>query len=143
MERWLGRYSEHAYALMRIFVGTLFACHGAQKILGLFGGIPVPLTPLIRVAGIVELVGGLLVAAGLLAGYAAFLSSGQMAVAYFMAHAPRGFWPVENQGELAVLYCFVFLFIAAKGSGTLSVDALLRGGRRGDAPPAPPGRQDG
>ena len=129
MERWIGRYSDHAYALMRFFVGILFACHGAQKLLGLFGGIPVPLTPLIQVAGAIELVGGLLVAAGFLAGYAAFLSSGQMAVAYFMAHAPRGFWPVVNGGELAVLYCFVFLFIASRGSGRFSVDALLGRGR--------------
>jgi putative oxidoreductase len=127
MERFLGRFSEYTYALLRIFAGTLFACHGAQKLFGAFGGIPVPLTPLIQAAGVIELVGGVLVAVGLLAGYAAFLTSGQMAVAYFMAHAPRGFWPIVNQGELAVLYCFVFLFIASRGSGALSVDALFRG----------------
>lgn len=125
MERWLGRYSDYAYAVMRIFVGALFACHGAQKVFGLFGGIPVPMTPLIWTAGAIELVGGLLVLAGLLTGYAAFVSSGEMAVAYFIGHASKGFWPIVNQGEMAVLYCFVFLFIASRGSGILSVDSLI------------------
>jgi putative oxidoreductase len=129
MERLIGRYSEHAYALMRIVIGLLFACHGAQKVFGLFGGIPVPMTGLIMAAGVIELVGGVLVAVGFLGGYAAFLCSGQMAVAYFMAHAPKGFWPIVNQGELAVAYCFVFLFIASRGSGAWSLDALL--GRKG------------
>jgi putative oxidoreductase len=71
-------------------------------------------------------VGGGLVALGLWAGYAAFVASGEMAVAYFTAHAPGGFWPVVNKGELAVLYCFVFLYVASRGSGPLSVDALTR-----------------
>ena len=75
-------------------------------------------------AGVIEFVGGGLVALGLFAGYAAFVTSGLMAVAYFMAHAPRGFWPIVNRGELAVVYCFVFLYVASKGSGRLSVDAL-------------------
>ena len=126
MERWLGKYSELVYALLRVVVGLLFACHGGQKLLGLFGGQGLPSTPLLIAAGAIELVGGLLVALGLWAGYAAFVTSGEMAVAYFMEHAPRGFWPILNQGELAVLYCFVFLYIASKGSGRWSVAAWIR-----------------
>ncbi len=126
MERWLGKYSELVYALLRVVVGLLFACHGAQKLLGMFGGQGLPSSPLLIAAGAIELVGGLLVALGLWAGYAAFITSGQMAVAYFMAHAPRGFWPIVNKGELAVLYCFVFLYIASKGSGRWSVAAWIR-----------------
>jgi len=77
-------------------------------------------------AGIIELAGGLLVATGLFAAIAAFIASGEMAVAYFTAHAPGGFWPIVNKGELAVLYCFVFFYIAARGSGPLSLDRLIR-----------------
>ena len=79
-------------------------------------------------AGIIEVFGGALIAIGLFTSPVAFIASGEMAVAYFQAHFPRGFWPVANNGELAALYCFVFLYIAAMGSGTLSVDRL-RGGR--------------
>jgi putative oxidoreductase len=80
---------------------------------------------MMMVAGVIEFGGGLLVAAGLFASFAAFLASGLMAAAYFMAHAPQGFWPVLNKGELAALYCFVFLYIAARGSGPYSLDRLL------------------
>jgi putative oxidoreductase len=109
---------------MRIIVGLLFACHGGQKVLGLFGGAP-PEAPafVVWVAGTIELVGGLLVAIGLLTVPAAFVSSGLMAFAYFMAHQPQGLLPIQNHGELAVIYCWIFLYIAAKGSGPLSVDA--------------------
>jgi len=132
MERWLGRYSEVVYALMRMVVGLLFACHGAQKLFGVFGGQNIPSSPLMVTAGMIELIGGGLVALGLWAGYAAFVASGHMAVAYFMMHAPGGFWPIVNKGEPAVLYCFVFLYIASRGSGRLSVDALAgRGAHRG------------
>ena len=127
MERWLGKYSEVVYAIMRIVVGFLFACHGAQKLLGVFGGLGArPASALIITAGVIELVGGALVALGLWAGYAGYVTSGEMAVAYFMAHASRGFWPIVNRGEPAVLYCFVFLYIACKGSGRLSLDALAK-----------------
>jgi putative oxidoreductase len=126
MERLLGRYGEFVYAAMRIVVGLLFAEHGAQKLFGALGGQVMTGVPLMLVAGIIELAGGLLVALGFEAGTAAFVSSGEMAAAYFMAHASKGFWPVLNHGELAVLYCFVFLFVAAHGSGTLSIDALRR-----------------
>ena len=124
MDRLLGRYSGQIYALMRLVVGLLFACHGAQKLFGVMGGQSQLDKPMVVAAGVIELVGGLLVALGLWAAWAAFVSSGEMAVAYFMVHAPGGFWPIVNKGELAVLYCFVFLYIAARGSGTWSLDAM-------------------
>ena len=126
MERWLGKHSEVCYAVMRIVVGLLFACHGAQKLFGVLGGQNIPSTPLIITAGVIEFVAGGLVALGLFAGYAAFVASGEMAVAYFHGHAAGGFWPLVNKGELAVLYCFIFLYLASKGSGRLSVDALIK-----------------
>ena len=123
----LGKFEKQIYAVTRIVFGGLFACHGAQKVLGLLGGAggsgePANLVSLIGLAGVIELVGGLMIAAGFFAGYAAFLASGQMAVAYFTVHLPRGFWPIQNGGELAVLYCFAFLYIAAKGSGIWSIN---------------------
>jgi putative oxidoreductase len=124
MERWLGKYSEVFYALLRVVAGLLFACHGAQKLFGALGGQSQLGNPLMVTAGIIEFFGGGLVALGLFAGAAAFIMSGMMAVAYFMAHAPGGFWPIVNRGELAVLYCFVFLYIASRGSGRLSVEGL-------------------
>ena len=126
MERWLGKYSEWIYAIMRIVIGFLFACHGAQKLFGVLGSQGRAAGGLMTVGGIIEFGGGVLVALGLWAGYAAFLASGMMAVAYFTAHAPGGFWPILNHGELAVAYCFVFLFIASKGSGRLSLKKLMR-----------------
>lgn len=125
MERWLGRYSEIIYGIMRIVIGGLFACHGAQKLFGAFGGKVMLSNPLMAVGGVIEFFGGLLICIGLFAGFAAFLASGMMAVAYFMAHASGGFWPILNHGEPAVVYCFIFLYIASKGSGRLSVAALL------------------
>jgi len=122
----LGKYSNQLYAIMRIVVGASFAVHGAQKLFGVLGGSKVPLLSQWGVAGVIELVGGILVAIGLLAGWAAFVASGEMAVAFFMAHFPKGFLPINNGGELAVLYCFVFLYIAAKGAGIWSVDGALR-----------------
>ena len=126
MERFLGQYSPYLYAVMRIVVGFLFACHGAQKLFGVLGGVgpdggTAPLLSLRGLAGIIEFFGGLLIAVGWLAGYAAFIASGEMAVAYFMNHVPRGFWPIMNRGELAVLYCFVFLYIASRGAGIWSL----------------------
>jgi putative oxidoreductase len=128
MSRILGRYSEPLYALMRVVVGVLFACHGAQKLFGVLGGQVQLSHPWLLTAGVIEFVGGILVALGLWAAWAAFVASGEMAVAYFTVHARGGFWPIVNRGELAVLYCFVFLYIASRGSGTASVDALM--GRR-------------
>ena len=124
----LARLSEPIYAAFRIVFGALFAFHGAQKLFGMFGGQVQPVGSMPWIAGVIELGGGILIAIGLLAGLAAFLASGEMAAAYFMAHAPRGTWPIENQGELAVLYCFAFLYISARGAGWLSIDSAARGG---------------
>ena len=122
----LSRLSEPVYAGFRIVFGALFAFHGAQKLLGMFGGQMQPVGSQAWIAGAIELVCGILIAIGLLAGVAAFLASGEMAAAYFIAHAPRGTWPIQNQGELAVLYCFAFLYIAARGAGMLSVDGVSK-----------------
>jgi putative oxidoreductase len=122
----LGRFSETLYALFRIVAGLLFACHGAQKVLGAIGGQKMELVSKMGLAGVIELVGGVLILIGLFASWAAFLASGEMAVAYFTVHAPQGFWPIENGGELAALYAFAFLFVAAKGAGKLSVAAMLK-----------------
>ena len=127
MERYLGRHSSLIYALMRFVAGGLFACHGAQKLFGVLGAKGVASAPLMVAAGVIEFGAGVLIAVGLWAGFAAFLASGQMAVAYFKAHAPGGLWPVMNGGELAVVYCFVFLYIATRGSGSLSLEQLFRG----------------
>lgn len=124
----LDRYSEHLFALLRIVAGLLFACHGAQKLLGAFGGHLAD-TPLLKLAGVIEFAGGLLIAAGLFAAPVAFLASGEMAVAYFKAHAPHSFLPIVNKGELAVVYCFLFLYIAARGSGPYGLGRLLGGAR--------------
>jgi putative oxidoreductase len=127
MERILGKYSPQLYALLRIVAGLLFAMHGSQKLFGVPGeNPPVELASIMGLAGIIEFVGGLLIALGLFASIAAFIASGQMAVAYFMAHSPKGSLPILNQGELAVLFCFLFLYIAAQGSGIWSVDAARR-----------------
>ena len=129
MQKWLGRYSNLFYALMRIVTGALFACHGAQKLFGVLGGQKQE-APLMVAAGIIEFGGGILIAVGLLTSIAAFIASGEMAVAYFKQHSPGGFWPIVNRGELAVLFCFVFLYIASRGSGILSIDSLLGKARR-------------
>jgi putative oxidoreductase len=117
-------HAEKIYAVMRIFVGLMFMSHGLQKIFGLFGGAPAEAPPFVVYgAGSIELVTGGLVAIGLFAAPAAFVASGTMAAAYFMAHASNGFSPIVNKGELAVLYCWIFFVIAAKGAGIWSVDA--------------------
>ncbi len=121
MANWQGKVSEWIYPLFRIIVGALFACHGAEKLFGAWIGHNELSNPLMAAAGVIEFLGGLLVALGLFAGPAAFLASGEMAVAYFMVHARNGFWPIRNGGELAVLYCFSFLFIAFRGAGRLSL----------------------
>lgn len=126
MDRWLGRHAERLFALLRIVAGLLYACHGAQKLFGALGGTAMTSNPMMLAAGIIEFGGGLLIALGLFASWAAFIASGQMAVAYFMVHAKGGFWPIINKGELAVVYCFLFLYIAARGSGPYSVDAAMR-----------------
>ena len=128
MEKFLGKYAPYLYAILRIVVGLMFAMHGSQKLFGIPGGKSSQSLPmLLQAAGVIEFVCGLLIAFGLLAGCAAFIASGQMAVAYFKAHFPDGFLPIVNHGELAVLYCFVFLYIASQGAGTWSLDAMIWG----------------
>jgi putative oxidoreductase len=122
----LGRHTDKIYALFRIVIGFLFACHGAQKLFGVLGGQAQPLGSLAGIAGIIEFFGGLLVMIGLFTSWAAFIASGTMAVAYFMVHFKGGFWPIENKGEAAVFYCFAFLYIAARGAGPWSVAQALR-----------------
>jgi putative oxidoreductase len=126
MDRWLGRHAERVYTLLRIVAGILFACHGAQKLFGALGGTAMTSNPMMLAAGIIEFGGGLLIAIGLLTSWAAFIASGEMAVGYFMVHAKGGFWPIVNKGELAVVYCFLFLYIAARGAGPYSADAAMR-----------------
>ncbi|HEV7507040.1 MAG TPA: DoxX family protein [Thermoanaerobaculia bacterium] len=123
--RFLERFTEPCYALFRIVFGLLFACHGAQKVFGAFGGEK-PTETLMIVGGWIELVAGILILVGLFAGVAAFIASGEMAVGYFLFHAKGGFWPIVNHGEAAVLYCFAFLYMAARGSGIWSIDQLRR-----------------
>jgi putative oxidoreductase len=134
----LKRWSEQIYALMRIVVGFLFLHHGADKLQYLtagtsFAGNEAGYAQMPMALGwataLIEFVGGLLVAIGLRAGPAAFIASGTMAVAYFMAHQPQGLLPIQNKGELATLYCWVFLYIASRGSGIWSVDAARGAGR--------------
>lgn len=116
----------YTYAAMRIVTGFLFLFHGLQKLFGMFGGQAVELVSQRGAAGVIELVGGTLVMIGLFTSPVAFLCSGQMAFAYFLAHYPQSFWPIINRGELAALYCFVFLYIAARGAGALSLDRVWR-----------------
>lgn len=126
MVRFLGRYSSYAYALLRIVVGFLFMFHGAQKLFGVPAAEhAAPLDAMMAVAGTIEFVGGLMILIGFFTSVAAFLASGLMAFAYFMVHQPMGPLPIQNKGELAVVYCFVFLYIAARGSGILSVDSMI------------------
>jgi putative oxidoreductase len=138
--RFLESYSGYLYATMRVVAGFLFACHGAQKLLGVLGGFrgtagaTAPLISMMGLAGVIELGGGILIMLGLFTRIAAFIASGQMAVAYFMAHFPRGFWPIQNNGELAALYCFVFLYIAARGPVICALEQKLwKGARSMDA----------
>ena len=126
----LAGYAPQAYALMRIIVALLFLCHGLQKVFGLFGGLngaAAPIFSLMGVAGLIELVAGALIALGLFTVPAAFIASGHMAAAYFIGHFPMGFWPIQNNGELAVLYCFVFLYMATRGAGIWSIDSVKHG----------------
>lgn len=120
----LNRWTPHALSILRIMAALLFMQHGTQKLLGFPIPGPSPLPPLLMVAGAIELIGGFLLAIGLFTRPVAFIMSGMAAVAYFIAHAPQGFFPLVNKGELAVLYSFVFLFIFFAGPGPLSVDAM-------------------
>ncbi|HZS25938.1 MAG TPA: DoxX family protein [Candidatus Angelobacter sp.] len=117
----LKKFEPYAYAALRIVFGFLFACHGASKFFGVLGGHR-PEHVLDWTGAGIELVGGALILIGLLTHLAAFIVSGEMAVAYFMVHFPHSFFPIVNHGELAVIYCFVALFIACRGAGKWGVD---------------------
>jgi putative oxidoreductase len=125
----LEKFSGHVYALMRLIVGLMFACHGAQKLFGMFGGKG-GAEGIMLAGGIIEIACGFLIALGLLTRPAAFLASGMMAVAYFMVHFPNHPVPIVNKGELAVVYCFVFLYIFFRGGGRWSLDAMIFGSQR-------------
>jgi putative oxidoreductase len=121
----------YAHAALRIVSGFLFLQHGYPKLFGTLPGsaeveTPAELLSIFWWSGVLEVVGGLLIMLGLLTRPVALLLAGEMAVAYFWRHAPRGFWPGVNGGELAALYCFVFLYLAARGAGVWSVDVRLR-----------------
>ena len=127
MQKALGRFSPYLYAALRIIAGAAFAQHGAQKLFGVLGAKQaLPLMSQMGLAGVIEFVGGIMIALGLFTSPIALLASGEMAWAYFQSHAPRAFWPIQNGGELAVLYCFIFLYFAAVGSGKLSIDSIRK-----------------
>lgn len=122
----MARIAGPTHALLRIVAALILICPGGMKLFGWFGGMPPgnTLTPLLIVAGVIEVVGGFLILIGLFTRPVAFLASGEMACAYFMGHFPQGFWPIQNHGEPAVLLCFIFLFLFGNGAGPWSVDGL-------------------
>ncbi len=123
------QWTPRLLSVLRIVTALLFMQHGAQKLFGFLAAQPsvtAPLFSMMGFAGVLELFGGLLLLLGLFTRPVALILSGQMAVAYFMAHAPQGFFPLQNKGELAVMYCFVFLYLAVAGAGAWSVDNLWR-----------------
>ena len=124
--KWLAKYSDHAYALLRIIAGFMFSFHGAQKVLGVLSDFQPPIGSQLWIGGVLELVGGLAVMVGYQTRLAAFIVSGEMAVAYFQFHwklqMGRNFFPGINKGELAALYSFVFLFIATRGGVKWKLD---------------------
>jgi putative oxidoreductase len=124
----LNRFADPVYCIARLIIGLMFACHGGQKILG-FPAPPHPgaLDTLGLIGAWIELGGGLLIAVGLITRIAAFFAAGEMAVAYFMVHANMHYFPIINKGELAVVYCWFFLFVLFYGPGRWSIDALIKG----------------
>jgi putative oxidoreductase len=122
----LNRFADPVYCIMRLIVGLMFACHGGQKLLGFPPAAhPGALDAMGTVGGSIELVGGFLIAFGLLTRFAALIASGEMAVAYFMVHSKTHFFPIINKGELAVVYCWFFLFVLFYGPGRWSLDAIF------------------
>jgi putative oxidoreductase len=129
LDSFYSKWSPRALSILRIVAGFLIMQHGMQKLLGLPAPMPggtVPFLSLFGVSGALELVGGLLLLLGLFTRLAAFILSGELAVAYFMVHAPQGFWPLLNKGEPAALYSFAFLYLAVAGGGAWAIDNLLR-----------------
>jgi putative oxidoreductase len=126
----VGKLQSYAQSLLRIATGFTFSLHGFQKLFGFFGGLGhgarAHFFSLMWAAGVLECFGGLLILLGLFTRPVAFLLCGEMAVAYFKQHFPRGFWPIANGGELAVLYCFIFLCLVTAGAGPVSLDRIVR-----------------
>jgi putative oxidoreductase len=135
-EFFMHRFTDATLALLRFMAGWMFMQHGVQKLFGWLGGwrgepgATAPLFSQPGLAGVLEVFGGALIVLGLFTRPVAFLLSGMMAVAYFQSHAPDGFWPLQNRGELAALYCFVFLYFSARGAGPYSVDGIIAKRRR-------------
>jgi putative oxidoreductase len=124
----LATWSPYALAAVRIITALLFIEHGLTKLVAFpaaVPGLPTPLPTILVVAAVIEIVGGALIALGLFTRAAAFICSGEMAAAYFMFHAPQSFWPAVNQGDAAILFCFVFLYFVFEGAGAWSLDALF------------------
>lgn len=127
MSNWCAGWAPHLLSVLRIITGFLFMEHGTMKLFGFPAPMgDIPLLSLMGMAGTLEVVGGFLILVGLFTQPVAFILSGEMAFAYFMAHAPQGFWPALNHGEPAVLYCFIFLYLAAAGGGSWSVERIFR-----------------
>jgi putative oxidoreductase len=131
MQHNLGRWT---HAILRLGAGVLFMEHGLQKLFGMFGGIgtsggTVPLASQLGVAGLLETVGGALLILGLLTQPVAIMLAAEMIIAFAIAHAPQGGWPIQNQGELALLYAAIFVFLAGNGAGALSLDAMMSSSR--------------
>ena len=127
MEDTAARLAPYVLSIVRIVVALLFIEHGTSRLFGFPSAIPTPhLLTMYWFAGAIELVGGLLVLPGLFTRWAAFVMSGEMAFAYFISHAPNGFFPILNRGDAAILFCFVFLYLAFAGGGPWSVDAVMR-----------------
>ncbi len=125
----LNQWSPRVLSILRIMTALLFIAHATTKFFGFPTAMPGPLPGIIIASGVIELVTGVLIALGLFTRPAAFLASGTMAAAYFMAHAPQSFWPIVNQGEAAIMFCFIFFYLVFAGPGSWSLDSLLRSGR--------------
>ena len=126
MPSFMTKFEPHTYALLRITAGLMFIFHGTQKLFE-FPAERYPLPDWVTYGGgSIETIGGLMIMIGLFSGWAAFISSGMMAVGYFMLHAGKDFWPLLNGGERAALWAFIFLYIATRGSGIWSVDAMMK-----------------
>lgn len=126
MKPFMSTCNAQCYALMRIVAGFLFLWHGAQKLFGFPSAMPPGVPEYITyIAGPIELIGGILIMVGLFTSWSAFLASGLMAFAYWIGHGTKALLPILNNGELAALYCFVFLFISTQGGGIWSIDALM------------------
>jgi putative oxidoreductase len=138
----LNRFADPVYCITRLIVGLMFACHGGQLVLGMFGGMQGSDSMMMQVGGWIQLVGGFMIAFGLLTRLAAFICSGEMAVAYFMIHVANAatpaakFFPILNHGELSVFYCWFFFFVVFYGAGCLSIDGLICKGKSATATPA-------